>query len=101
MVWSFRSQTRGDLPLCGCWIMYTLIPNSTISALSALSNYGFVVQPASVPPISALGPDALLESMTEGEFFNSLSKKKTAIKAVLLDQVRILCKVNANLQSRV
>ncbi|XP_057533966.1 formamidopyrimidine-DNA glycosylase isoform X1 [Amaranthus tricolor] len=42
--------------------------------------------PASVPPISALGPDALLESMTEGEFFNSLSKKKTAIKAVLLDQ---------------
>ncbi|XP_057533981.1 formamidopyrimidine-DNA glycosylase isoform X3 [Amaranthus tricolor] len=45
--------------------------------------------PASVPPISALGPDALLESMTEGEFFNSLSKKKTAIKAVLLDQARI------------
>ncbi|CAO2815227.1 unnamed protein product [Amaranthus hypochondriacus] len=42
--------------------------------------------PAYVPPISALGPDALLEPMTEGEFFNSLSKKKTAIKAVLLDQ---------------
>ncbi|KAL9244695.1 hypothetical protein vseg_018446 [Gypsophila vaccaria] len=42
--------------------------------------------PASVPPISELGPDALLEPLTEGEFFNSLSKKKIAIKTLLLDQ---------------
>ncbi|XP_021736672.1 formamidopyrimidine-DNA glycosylase-like isoform X3 [Chenopodium quinoa] len=42
--------------------------------------------PASVPPISALGPDALLEPMTEGEFIKSLSKKKIAIKPLLLDQ---------------
>uniref|UniRef100_A0A803LE97 Formamidopyrimidine-DNA glycosylase catalytic domain-containing protein n=1 Tax=Chenopodium quinoa TaxID=63459 RepID=A0A803LE97_CHEQI len=42
--------------------------------------------PASVPPISALGPDALLEPMTEGEFIQSLSKKKIAIKPLLLDQ---------------
>ena len=47
-----------------------------------------LMQPASVPPISALGPDALLEPMTEEEFFNSLSKKKTAIKTLLLDQVK-------------
>ncbi|KNA14858.1 hypothetical protein SOVF_103510 [Spinacia oleracea] len=42
--------------------------------------------PASAPPISALGPDALLEPMTEGEFNKSLSKKKIAIKPLLLDQ---------------
>ncbi|XP_010691111.2 formamidopyrimidine-DNA glycosylase isoform X2 [Beta vulgaris subsp. vulgaris] len=42
--------------------------------------------PASVLPISGLGPDALLEPMTEGEFFNSMSKKKIAIKPLLLDQ---------------
>lgn len=42
--------------------------------------------PASVPPISALGPDALLEPMNEVEFFNSLRKKKMAIKPLLLDQ---------------
>ncbi|KAK3020492.1 hypothetical protein RJ639_045742 [Escallonia herrerae] len=42
--------------------------------------------PASVPPISELGPDALLEPMTIDEFVNSLSKKKIGIKALLLDQ---------------
>ncbi|KAJ0075442.1 hypothetical protein Patl1_34599 [Pistacia atlantica] len=42
--------------------------------------------PASVPPISDLGPDALLEPMTVDEFTKSLSKKKIAIKALLLDQ---------------
>ncbi|XP_010654820.1 formamidopyrimidine-DNA glycosylase isoform X2 [Vitis vinifera] len=42
--------------------------------------------PASVPPISELGPDALLEPMTIDEFIKSLSKKKIAIKALLLDQ---------------
>ncbi|KAM7480322.1 hypothetical protein LguiA_028535 [Lonicera macranthoides] len=42
--------------------------------------------PASVPPISELGPDALLEPMSVDEFVNSLSKKKVGIKAILLDQ---------------
>lgn len=42
--------------------------------------------PTSTPPISELGPDALLEPMTVDEFFNSLSKKKIAIKTLLLDQ---------------
>ncbi|KAL8260871.1 hypothetical protein R6Q59_024920 [Mikania micrantha] len=42
--------------------------------------------PATVPPISELGPDALLEAMTEDELFKALSKKKIAIKALLLDQ---------------
>ncbi|XP_010250229.1 PREDICTED: formamidopyrimidine-DNA glycosylase isoform X4 [Nelumbo nucifera] len=42
--------------------------------------------PASVPPISELGPDALLEPMTVDEFVDSLSKKKITIKALLLDQ---------------
>ncbi|XP_028057605.1 formamidopyrimidine-DNA glycosylase isoform X3 [Camellia sinensis] len=42
--------------------------------------------PASVPPISELGPDALLEPMTIDELINSLSKKKIGIKALLLDQ---------------
>lgn len=46
-----------------------------------------MVQPASMPPISELGPDALFEPMTVDEFVESLSKKKTAIKALLLDQV--------------
>lgn len=45
------------------------------------------VQPASVPPISQLGPDALLEPMSLDEFADSLNKKKNAIKALLLDQV--------------
>ncbi|KAJ8445528.1 hypothetical protein Cgig2_012416 [Carnegiea gigantea] len=43
--------------------------------------------PPSVPPISELGPDALLEPMTEDEFFTALRKKKIAIKTLLLDQV--------------
>ncbi|KAL6568033.1 hypothetical protein OROHE_003717 [Orobanche hederae] len=42
--------------------------------------------PVSVPPISELGPDALTEPMTVDEFYNSLSKKKIGIKALLLDQ---------------
>ncbi|XP_031480051.1 formamidopyrimidine-DNA glycosylase isoform X2 [Nymphaea colorata] len=45
--------------------------------------------PASVPPISELGPDALLEPMSADEFADSLSKKKIAIKALLLDQAYI------------
>ncbi|KAL0342127.1 UNVERIFIED_CONTAM: Formamidopyrimidine-DNA glycosylase [Sesamum calycinum] len=45
--------------------------------------------PASVPPISELGPDALLEPMTVDGFYNSLTKKKIGIKALLLDQVFI------------
>ncbi|XP_008454183.2 formamidopyrimidine-DNA glycosylase isoform X2 [Cucumis melo] len=42
--------------------------------------------PASVPPISKLGPDALLEPMALDEFIESLEKKKLAIKTLLLDQ---------------
>ncbi|EPS69293.1 hypothetical protein M569_05472, partial [Genlisea aurea] len=42
--------------------------------------------PISVPPISELGPDALTEPMTLDNFFSCLSKKKTGIKAILLDQ---------------
>ncbi|XP_016174619.1 formamidopyrimidine-DNA glycosylase isoform X3 [Arachis ipaensis] len=42
--------------------------------------------PTSVPPISELGPDALLEPMTLEEFTESLHKKKTEIKPLLLDQ---------------
>ncbi|KAI9110276.1 hypothetical protein K1719_018718 [Acacia pycnantha] len=42
--------------------------------------------PTSVPPISELGPDALLEPMTLEELTASLQKKKTEIKALLLDQ---------------
>ncbi|KAG5523287.1 hypothetical protein RHGRI_035189 [Rhododendron griersonianum] len=42
--------------------------------------------PASVPPISELGPDALFEPMTIDEFIDSLRKKKIGIKALLLDQ---------------
>ncbi|KAK9149585.1 hypothetical protein Scep_008342 [Stephania cephalantha] len=42
--------------------------------------------PAVVPPISELGPDALTEPMALDEFVESLSKKKIAIKALLLDQ---------------
>ncbi|KAH0762891.1 hypothetical protein KY290_018964 [Solanum tuberosum] len=42
--------------------------------------------PVSVPPISELGPDALLEPMTVDEFYKALSKKKIGIKALLLDQ---------------
>uniref|UniRef100_A0A7C9DN86 Formamidopyrimidine-DNA glycosylase catalytic domain-containing protein n=1 Tax=Opuntia streptacantha TaxID=393608 RepID=A0A7C9DN86_OPUST len=42
--------------------------------------------PPSAPPISELGPDALLEPMTEDEFFTALRKKKIAIKSLFLDQ---------------
>ncbi|XP_022949541.1 formamidopyrimidine-DNA glycosylase isoform X1 [Cucurbita moschata] len=42
--------------------------------------------PASVPPISKLGPDALLEPMALDDFVESLGKKKLAIKTLLLDQ---------------
>ncbi|KAK3427729.1 hypothetical protein EUGRSUZ_F03905 [Eucalyptus grandis] len=42
--------------------------------------------PTSVPPISELGPDALLEPMTIDEFAESVRKKKIAIKTLLLDQ---------------
>ncbi|KAG8656254.1 formamidopyrimidine-DNA glycosylase isoform X2 [Manihot esculenta] len=42
--------------------------------------------PGSVPPISELGPDALLEPMKFDEFYESLHKKKMGIKALLLDQ---------------
>lgn len=49
-----------------------------------------LLQPVSVPPISDLGPDALTEPMTVDEFYNSLSKKKIGIKALLLDQVLIV-----------
>ncbi|MQL85574.1 hypothetical protein Taro_018082, partial [Colocasia esculenta] len=45
--------------------------------------------PGSTPPISELGPDALLEPMELDEFVKSLSSKKTPIKALLLDQARI------------
>ncbi|XP_042489844.1 formamidopyrimidine-DNA glycosylase isoform X4 [Macadamia integrifolia] len=44
------------------------------------------MEPKSVPPISELGPDALYELMPVDEFVESLSKKKIAIKALLLDQ---------------
>ncbi|KAK8469826.1 hypothetical protein PHAVU_005G179300 [Phaseolus vulgaris] len=43
--------------------------------------------PTSVPPISELGPDALFEPMTLEKFTESLHKRKTEIKALLLDQV--------------
>ncbi|XP_026387613.1 formamidopyrimidine-DNA glycosylase-like isoform X1 [Papaver somniferum] len=42
--------------------------------------------PTLKPPISELGPDALLEPMTTDEFFQLLRKKKIAIKPLLLDQ---------------
>lgn len=44
-------------------------------------------QPESMPPISELGPDALFEPMQLNNFIDSLSQKKTGIKALLLDQV--------------
>uniref|UniRef100_A0ACD5ZFJ5 Uncharacterized protein n=1 Tax=Avena sativa TaxID=4498 RepID=A0ACD5ZFJ5_AVESA len=42
--------------------------------------------PETVPPISELGPDALLEPMSVQNFVDLLSKKKIGIKALLLDQ---------------
>ena len=56
--------------------------------ISFSNNFGFL-QPASVPPISKLGPDALLEPMALDDFIESLGKKKLAIKTLLLDQVKI------------
>lgn len=47
------------------------------------------LQPASVPPISKLGPDALLEPMALDEFIESMGKKKLAIKTLLLNQVKL------------
>lgn len=46
-----------------------------------------LAQPTAVPPISTLGPDALTELLPLDEFVHSLSEKKIAIKALLLDQV--------------
>lgn len=40
-----------------------------------------------MPPVSELGPDALFEQMTLEKFTESLHKRKTEIKALLLDQV--------------
>lgn len=56
-------------------------------------------QPVSVPPISELGPDALKEPRTVDEFYNSLSKKKIGIKALLLDQVLmvLLCSLKGSI----
>ncbi|XP_052726555.1 formamidopyrimidine-DNA glycosylase isoform X4 [Vigna angularis] len=45
--------------------------------------------PTSVPPVSELGPDALFEQMTLEKFTESLHKRKTEIKALLLDQAKI------------
>lgn len=42
--------------------------------------------PAVVPPISELGPDALLQPMAVDEFYDKLQKKNIGIKALLLDQ---------------
>ncbi|KAF3329559.1 formamidopyrimidine-DNA glycosylase-like isoform X1 [Carex littledalei] len=42
--------------------------------------------PESMPPISELGPDALFEPIQLNNFIDSLSQKKTGIKALLLDQ---------------
>nr|GMD07597.1 formamidopyrimidine-DNA glycosylase isoform X2 [Ipomoea batatas] len=42
--------------------------------------------PAAVPPISELGPDALLKPKTIEEFHKALSKKKIGIKTLLIDQ---------------
>ncbi|WOL19077.1 formamidopyrimidine-DNA glycosylase-like isoform X1 [Canna indica] len=42
--------------------------------------------PESLPPISELGPDALLDHMSFDIFVQALSKKKIAIKTLLLDQ---------------
>ncbi|XP_038877195.1 formamidopyrimidine-DNA glycosylase isoform X2 [Benincasa hispida] len=48
--------------------------------------------PASVPPISKLGPDALLEPMALDDFIESMGKKKLAIKTLLLDQMKCYIK---------
>ncbi|RZC55740.1 hypothetical protein C5167_014593 [Papaver somniferum] len=55
-----------------------------------------LVQPTLKPPISDLGPDALLESMTTDEFFQLLRKKKI-IEPLLLDQNSICITAKGNL----
>ncbi|KAK8913589.1 Formamidopyrimidine-DNA glycosylase [Platanthera zijinensis] len=51
-----------------------------------LAKVRLLKDPEAVPPISELGPDALLEPLQIDEFAEVLRKKKTAIKALLLDQ---------------
>ncbi|KAK8940120.1 Formamidopyrimidine-DNA glycosylase [Platanthera guangdongensis] len=51
-----------------------------------LAKVRLLKDPEAVPPISELGPDALLEPLQIDEFAEALRKKKTAIKALLLDQ---------------
>ncbi|KAI7735708.1 hypothetical protein M8C21_010872, partial [Ambrosia artemisiifolia] len=51
--------------------------------------FGQLNFPAIEAPISELGPDAFMEPMTEDELFEALSKKKIAIKRLLLDQAKI------------
>lgn len=51
-----------------------------------LARVRLLENPEVVPPISELGPDALLELMPEEDLANGLSKKKITIKALLLDQ---------------
>jgi formamidopyrimidine-DNA glycosylase len=51
-----------------------------------LARVRLLENPEVVPPISELGPDALLELFPEEDLINRLSKKKIAIKGLLLDQ---------------
>lgn len=51
-----------------------------------LARVRLLENPEVVPPISELGPDALLELMPEEDLINGLSRKKIAIKSLLLDQ---------------
>lgn len=51
-----------------------------------LARVRLLENPEVVPPISELGPDALLALMPEEDLVNGLSKKKITIKALLLDQ---------------
>uniref|UniRef100_J3MS08 DNA-(apurinic or apyrimidinic site) lyase n=1 Tax=Oryza brachyantha TaxID=4533 RepID=J3MS08_ORYBR len=46
----------------------------------------FLDDPEAVPPISELGPDALFEPLQLNDYVQSLSRKNTPIKALLLDQ---------------
>ncbi|RZC85636.1 hypothetical protein C5167_026309 [Papaver somniferum] len=56
--------------------------------------------PTSKPPISELGPDALLEPMTTYEFFQLLRKKKIAIEPLLLYQNIICITSKGNLEAQ-
>lgn len=51
-----------------------------------LARVRLLENPEAVPPISELGPDALLGLMPEEDLINGLSRKKIAIKSLLLDQ---------------